>query len=169
MPIRDMQPTCENMQCMIDYSNAHLSKKAKEVKQVTRKALKQFNGSDINLLKRLAQKVFNTYIRMRDKDLPCISCDYSGIGRQWHAGHYKPRGGNSLLAFSEKNVHRQCSICNNHLSGNLVPYRANLIIKIGLDEVGLLESQNTIKKWSVEELQDIIKTYRQKLKKLQRT
>lgn len=73
---------------------------------------------------------FNQFIRLRDKDLPCISC-----GRyhqeQWHAGHYRSVGACPELRFDEMNVHKQCSVCNNYKSGNLTEYRLNLIRKIG--------------------------------------
>ena len=70
------------------------------------------------------------------------------------------------MRFDEKNVYKQCSMCNNYKSGNLVNYRKNLIAKIGLEAVEKLESAKSLKTWSVEELKDIIKTYSQKLKDL---
>jgi len=157
-PERQMQSVC-GYQCSIDYANAHFKQTAMKQKKEANKALKQFNNSDKNILKRLAQKVFNTYIRMRDKDLPCVSCGYIGDGRQWHAGHYKPAGGFGALRYDERNIHKQCSICNNHLSANLIPYRENLIKKIGLETVEELEATTQTKQWLVEELQEIIKTY----------
>jgi hypothetical protein len=160
-----LPPTCEKMDCRISYANKHLAKKKLEVKKEARKALKKFNSSDINILKRLAQKLFNQYIRLRDGKI-CISCGFIGDGRQFHCGHYKSQGGNSLLRYNEDNCHSQCSICNNHLSGNLVPYRVNLIEKIGLARVKEMESMKTIKKWDEEELSEIITIYRQKIKEL---
>jgi len=164
-PERQMQTTC-SFECAIAYSKVLTERKAKSAKREARRALKQFNDSDINLLKRKAQKLCNEYIRLRDAKEPCISCLYVGNGRQWHSGHYKPQGGNSLLRFDERNIHKQCSICNNHKSGNLVPYRENLIKKIGLETVEELESMNTVKKWSKEELEIIIHEYKFKIKQI---
>ena len=79
---------------------------------------------------REAQNAFNAYIRERDKTLPCISCGRHHQG-QYHAGHYQTVGSHPELRFSELNVHKQCSVCNNHKSGNIVEYRINLIKKIG--------------------------------------
>jgi hypothetical protein len=163
-PERQMQMVC-SYQCGIDYANKHLAKKKLEVKKESRKALKQFNNSDVNILKRLAQKLFNQYIRMRDKDLPCISCDTTN-DIQYHASHYKPAGGYSYLRFDENNVHKACVRCNSNLAGNLIPYRVALIVKVGMEEVERLELPNQHKRWSVEELQDIITTYRKKIKEL---
>ena len=39
--------------------------------------------------------------------------------------------------------------------------------KIGVDAVAILETEKSTKKWSVEELQEIIKTYKQKIKDLE--
>lgn len=130
------------------------------------KALKAFNDSDASILKRKAQQAFNTYIRTRDGKY-CISCEYEGDGRQFHAGHYKSQGGNSALRFDELNVHAQCSICNNHLSGNLANYRIKLIEKIGIQAVENLEQSKSTKRWTVEELREIIETYKAKMKGLQ--
>ena len=164
-PERPMQNVC-SFHCAIAYSKQLEDKRDESKRKVGRRALKQFNDSDINLLKRKAQKACNEYIRLRDRKEPCISCLYVGNGRQWHAGHYKPQGGNSLLRYDERNIHKQCSICNNHKSGNLVPYRENLIKKIGIETVEELESMNTIKKWSKEELEVIITKYKYKTKKI---
>jgi hypothetical protein len=84
-PIRQLQPTCSKYECLLEYANKHLSNKAKEVKTEQRKALKAFNDSDIKWLKIKAQKLFNQYIRLRDKDLPCISCGTTN-DIQYHAG-----------------------------------------------------------------------------------
>lgn len=113
------------------------------------------------------QKVFNQFIRLRDKDLPCISCGRYHQG-QWHAGHYKTVGSSPELRFCEENVHKQCSPCNNHLSGNIVNYRLGLIEKIGLERVEWLERQDHPPlKLTVDEIKALIKVYKAKVKELQ--
>lgn len=164
-PERQMQSCC-NYKCALEYAKILQAKREKKKGQARRRAIKQFNDSDVSVLKRKAQKICNEYIRLRDAKEPCISCLYVGNGRQWHAGHYRPQGGNSLLRFDERNIHKQCSICNNHKSGNLVAYRENLIEKIGLETVEELESMNTVKKWSKDELKAIISQYKFKIKEL---
>jgi hypothetical protein len=77
---------------------------------------------------RQAQKAFNDFIRYRDRHLPYISCDRNHEG-QYHAGHFRTTGANPELRFDEDNCHKQCSACNNHLSGNLIAYRPALIAK----------------------------------------
>ena len=112
------------------------------------------------------QRVFNEFIRLRDKDLPCISCGRYHEG-QYHAGHYRSVGACPELRFNEDNVHKQCSACNSHLSGNILEYRLGLIEKIGLERVEFLERQDHPPlKLSVEEIKDLIKVYKAKVKEL---
>lgn len=112
-----------------------------------------------------AASACNAYIRERDKALPCISCARHHTG-QYHAGHYRPAGNNSALRFNEYNIHKQCSACNNHKSGNLVDYRINLNIKIGSEKLAWLEGPHELKKWTLGELKEITAHYKQKLKAL---
>ncbi|MEA1892680.1 MAG: recombination protein NinG [Campylobacterota bacterium] len=165
-PIRQLQPTCSKMSCMIEYSEKFLNKKAKAKKQAERRNLRKFNENDVKNLKEKAQTIFNKFIRLRDKNKPCISCNYTGGARQIHASHFRPAT-NSKLRFNELNVHASCSICNTHLSGNLAEYRLRLIEKIGLSEVEKLESINGAYRYSAEELRDIIKKYKKKVKELE--
>jgi hypothetical protein len=114
----------------------------------------------------LLQKVFNTYIRMRDKDLPCISCG-TRKDVMYAAGHFWPTT-YQYLRFNEDNVHKQCNKnCNMMKSGNLLEYRPNLIERIGLERVEELDSKrHNLLDISIPEIQDKIKEYKQKIKDL---
>jgi hypothetical protein len=51
------------------------------------------------------------------------------------------------------------------LSGNQIEYRKRLIKKIGVERVEWLEENgNQVKKWTIEELKELIKKYKQKIK-----
>lgn len=110
-----------------------------------------------------AQHAFNAFIRERDKDLPCISCGRHHAG-QYHAGHYMSVGSTPELRFDENNCNKQCSVCNNHLSGNHIKYRKNLIEKIGLAEVERLESFNSPLHMDIDQIKGIKYVYQRKLK-----
>lgn len=106
-----------------------------------------------------AQKVFNKYIRDRDEGLTCISCGGNNANQ---SGHYFPVKGFAYLRFNEWNVNRQCPGCNMWLHGNQAMYRIGLVKKIGVHGVAELESlaiNNRIKKWTIDELKEIIKHY----------
>ena len=117
-----------------------------------------------------AQAAFNQYIRARDRlaGHPCISSgqplDWSG--NNVDAGHYRSTGSAPHLRFNENNCHAQSKKDNRWLNGNVVDYRINLIKRIGLKAVEKLESDNTPKKYSINELKEIKSTYKLKLKEL---
>lgn len=113
----------------------------------------------------MTQAIFNSFIRERDAELPCISCGKYHTG-QYHAGHFKTTKARPDLRFNEDNVHKQCSVCNNYLSGNIDQYRPALIAKIGLARVEALEVVPKPHRPSVEELKEIREIYSYRLKQL---
>ena len=113
-------------------------------------------------LKIKAQQVFNEYIRARDFGKPCISC---GSMNTSQASHFYSAGKYSLLRFNEDNVHLACLRCNYFLHGNLIPYRENLIKKIGIELFEKLELLSKIKAPVKNDrflFQEIIDTYKEK-------
>lgn len=112
---------------------------------------------------KIAQQVFNKFIRERDKGSVCISCQKKPLKE--NAGHFYNANNHWSVRFDERNVHLQCEHCNTYLSGNLIYYRENLIKKIGLDEFEKLSVKaKETRKYSKEELKEIIEVYRNKLK-----
>lgn len=112
-----------------------------------------------------AQQAVNAFIRERDKHLPCVSCGTLSAA-QWDAGHYRTTAAAPQLRFDPRQIWKQCSVCNQHKSGNLVPYRAELIRRIGLAEVESIESNHDRHRWTIEECKAIKAEYQQKLKDL---
>jgi len=121
------------------------------------------------LLKK-AQTAFNAYIRARDKGKPCISCDkpLDGGANTFDAGHYRSVGSAPHMRFVEDNCHGQCKHCNNWLSGNHVEYRKRLLDRIGERQLELLESDNTLRKYTKEGLEEIAKHYREETRRLEK-
>lgn len=114
-----------------------------------------------------AQQAVNAFIRERDKHLPCVSCGTLSAA-QWDAGHYRTTAAAPQLRFDPRQIWKQCSVCNQHKSGNLVPYRAELIRRIGLAEVESIEGNHGRHRWTIEECKAIKAEYQQKLKDLRK-
>ena len=133
------------------------------VKVVPIKA-KKVRDSLPELLK-LAEIVFNKWIRNRDKiddfTFVCIACDMAHPLDQMDAGHYRTKMVSSLR-FNEHNINGECQSCNRHDNYHLIGYRENLIRKIGLENVEALDRVNFGEdyKWNRSELLEIISKYK---------
>ena len=94
-------------------------------------------------LKNRLDRLFAGYIRVRDKDKPCISC---GEYRDLEAGHFYPRA-NLVLRWDEMNVHGQCLACNRYRDGNHSAFGRGIAIRYGDSVVEGLDrrSQERIK------------------------
>ena len=124
----------------------------------TKSSTKKLELVPLPKLKKKAQDIFNKWIRNRDKEERCISCN----GPVEQAGHYFSSGHYSALTFDEMNVNGQDIRCNMFLSGNLIHYRQGLVKKYGEDAVKELEKKAEVRtyKWSRTELEDIITKYK---------
>lgn len=170
-PTRIGQKVCSPM-CALTYAR---SVRAKDEK---REAVKERRETKAKLkairtkpqLVALAQKAFNSYIRARDAGKTCISCATklpdTGVGGAFDCGHYRSVGSAVHMRFVEDNAHGQCKHCNRHLAGNHIAYRAGLIERIGPYSLELLESDQTIRKYSKEGLIEIARHYREEERKL---
>lgn len=160
-PIAFLQKNCFEPNCVTEWIN--------ETKQKQWKKRKEKMRIDLMTVQdyiKLAQTVFNKYIRLRDKGQSCISCQKTPLKE--NAGHFWNANNHWNVRFNELNVHLQCEHCNTYLSGNLINYRENLLKKIGEEKFNLLslEAKKT-RKFTVQELKEIIATYKQKIKQFE--
>lgn len=163
LPFRPLQVACSST-CAIEIAQkARAKKEAKEQRKELREAKERIKSRSEWMKE--AQAQFNAYIRARDNDLPCISCGRHHKG-QYHAGHYRTVGGNPELRFEELNVWKQCAPCNDHLHGNIVNYRIELLRRIGEEKLAWLEGPHEPKKYTISELKEIKATYRKKANEL---
>lgn len=129
-----------SMECVTAHGleKAQKARRKQNKKELTKYREKTKNTSQwLNEL----QTLVNKYARLRDAKDGCISCDKpSNWHGQWHASHFYPRGTSSAVRFNLWNIHKSCSICNSHLSGNLTEYKPRLIAKIGQERFNQLES-----------------------------
>lgn len=165
LPWSSTQKTCQSINCARAFvAQANILKAEREQRKqdklsrddlrARREKLK--TASDWN---KEAQAAVNRYIFWRDYGNPCISCgkplNYGVRGGAVDASHYRSRGSARHLRFNVFNIHSGCVRCNRELSGNLIPYRINLIEKIGLWRVERLEHDNSIRKFDIAYLQRV--------------
>ena len=151
----------------VQYANKNKAKGA----EIVRKAQKKKDTARKKELKsagdyvKEAQAAVNKYIRLRDRNKPCVSCGSNPsdsnlmTGSRFDAGHYRSRGSAGHLRFNLLNIHKQCVKCNRFNSGNAVDYRIELINRIGQDNVDKLESDNKTRKFTVEYLERVKRVF----------
>lgn len=163
-PIRMAQIVC-GYECAVSLAKKMREKQDKEQKRQNRKELIEFNQRDLSYWKRKVEEWCNRYIRLRDHELPCISCQK--FANYYDAGHYISVGAHPELRYNELNIHKQCVACNQHKASNAVVYRIQLVKKIGLDAVEFLEGPHPPAKYTIGELKVLLKEYKEKVKALQ--
>lgn len=167
-PFRSTAKVC-SVPCSLAWARKVAEQKAARARRDERTSLREAlekaktRGTHLREL----QSAFNAWIRARDAGQPCISCSRHHQG-QWHAGHYRSVGSEPALRFEPDNVHLQCAPCNTHLSGNLIPYRANLIRKIGLARVEWIEGPHVPQKLTVAQIVDLKAFYRAEVRRLKK-
>lgn len=145
----------------------------KSFKKETTRRKKALLDNDSGHWMENAQSQFNRFIRLRDRDLPCISCDRSVVeytrGGSWDCGHYRSVGAMPQLRFEELNAHKQCKSCNGGSSkyarkGETVrtEYRIRLVGRIGADKVSWLDGPHPEKRYRVDDFKEIYRTYKKK-------
>jgi hypothetical protein len=139
--------------------------KAKEQNWKKEKAKKKIELMCLNDYHKIAQQIFNKYIRYRDRLSPCISC--GNPPKKANCGHYFSQGGHSNVRYDEDNCHLQCEHCNTYLSGNLLNYQIGIEKRIGGERLlALHQRAHIIKKWSIDEVKEIISKYKAKVKEM---
>jgi len=156
-PFTSLQVCC-SQECAIDLSKKRVWKAEKQkIIDNTRTRTEWLN---------LAQVVFNTYIRLRDKDKGCITCS-KPFRDKYDAGHFFSVGSYPALRFNEDNVQGQCVACNQHGHGMQSEYFIQLPKRIGLDRFNvLLEQRKSVLKLNELEIKELINVYKKKIKEL---
>lgn len=170
MRLRPLMKVC-GPSCAITHAKAQNERKQAKEQAAERKVIREKLAAMETKpqLTRKAQAAFNAFIRARDAGKPCISCGrpLSNEPNSYDAGHYRSVGSAPHMRFVETNCWAQCRHCNNYLSGNVVEYRKGLIERVGLAEVERLESDQTLRRYTKEALQEIASHYRAEARRLE--
>ncbi|MFL6615985.1 MAG: recombination protein NinG [Pantoea agglomerans] len=164
-PRSSLQKVCHNYKCAMEFNRQvderNAAREMRKQERLQRDDLRQrrerLKGkSEWN---REAQAAVNKFIFWRDYGDPCIACgkplNYGVRGGAVDASHYRSRGAAPWLRFNVFNNNAGCVHCNRDLSGNLIPYRINLIEKFGLHMVERIEHDNTVRKFDIEYLKRV--------------
>lgn len=172
-PAKSLQIAC-SPKCALDLVAKKREAERKSIQQRERKELKvrkEKLKSRRDYL-REAQQSFNAYIRLRDR-VAGHACISSGRPLDWSgnavdAGHYRSVGAAPHLRFDERNCHAQSKHDNQFKSGNVADYRIGLIARIGMEAVEALEADNTVVRFTIEELKAIKAKYRALVRELKK-
>lgn len=172
-PQRSMQSVCSPV-CGLNVARAKREQAETKARQEQRKADREKRDrlkTRSDWMKE-AQREFNKYIRFRDRGLSCICCGLplggNPVGGDYDAGHYRSTGSAPHLRFDERNCHAQRKQCNRYGAGRAVDYRIGLIARIGSEAVDSLESDQSPKHYTIDDLKQIRDTYRAKCKELEK-
>lgn len=166
VPAQPFQSWC-SPECGVQIARDKQQKERTALAKIERKAIREAKEKikPRAAYMKEAQSVFNSWVRARDADQPCISCGRHHQGK-YDAGHYRSVGSNPALRFEPLNCHRQCVPCNQHKSGNAIEYRIGLVARIGAEAVAWLEGRHEPKRYSIDDLKAIKAEYQQKLREL---
>lgn len=124
------------------------------------------NSKNKKLAKQKADRYFSEYIRLRDKNKPCITCAKFTSNKD--AGHFISRRFEATR-YDEKNVHGQCQKCNRFQYGNQFEFGVRIDEKFGrgtAEKILIKSKQTCIRKQSDYEL--IADYYKEKVNKLKK-
>jgi len=169
---KEFTPT-QPMQVVCGWRCAHrevsVATKAKKAAERARDKLRKEAAKPRQKWLSECQAIVNKIARIRDRADGCISCDrpatWSG---QWHGSHFRSVGAASGVRLHLWNVHKACSICNNHLSGNIAGYLPRLVAKIGQERVDWINSQNQLMRHDVEYLTRFKSVMGRRLKRMEK-
>lgn len=132
--------------------------------KASQKPKKRLEEQSVKELLKLAEIVFNRWIRKRDAKsdgtFKCISCGLWKSTKEMDCGHFIGKR-NSYLRFSEDNCHGECISCNRFDDSHLTGYSSHIQEKLGYERYQqLLTDRVKSKKWSREELLQLIEKYK---------
>lgn len=124
------------------------------------------NGKAKNYVAKSLQKAIRMEYADDNGNVKCVSCDkWMKWNRGCEAGHYVPGRGWGVI-FDERNIHPQCTHCNNYLSGNRSEYKKYMLFHYGEAVVEELESnKNKGEKIPFEDLARMLIKYNERIRK----
>ena len=173
-PFNSLNAFCD-ADCAISYLNGNTGKKL--IEKVKRKKFreKKKEVKGLSHWSRVTQTVVNKYVRLRDRNLPCISCgkwdhELKEAVRKgkWDAGHYKTVGSHPEIRFDTKNINKQCLNCNGFNAGNIPGQERGIEARYGQERLDWLNGPHKLKHYSIDDLERIRKIFSKKTRRLEK-
>jgi len=160
--------------CTYECLKVYTQKNADKLADKTRREKRQQDRVKKDKLKtksqwtKEAQAAVNAYVRWRDRNKDCISCGRNlkseSLGGGYDAGHYRSRGSAPHLRFRLDNIFGQCKHCNRYLSGNIDKMRVGIVWRYGQEFLDRIETDNTPKNYSIDDLKRIKRIFKKRLR-----
>lgn len=168
-PVRCMQTVC-GPECAIKQAQSKRSKAERiagiEDRKTVRAKLARLRPG---YLESKTQEAINGYVRVRDCEEGCISCDKTRYwDGQWHAGHLIPVGRSSFLRFDLRNINKQCSQCNKHNGGMVAEHERGIVRRYGQERLDYLKSAPRSRRYEDDYLIRMAKIFRRKTRILKK-
>jgi hypothetical protein len=167
-PFTSLEKYCRKTECRVRLAMENLEKIKKQQVKQEKNRLKEKKESlkSLSDYKKELQTLVNKYVRLRDRNNGCISCNKK-LKAKFDAGHFYSVGSYPQLRFDLMNIHGQCVPCNQHLRGNLHEYRKNIVKKIGLcNFIDLERRSQTSRHFMMHEIIQMIDDMKKELKKM---
>ena len=125
-------------------------------------------------LKKKLDAIFSQFIRYRhafmidgEESCTCVTCGKTAPVKNMQAGHFMSRRYNSTR-FHEQNVHVQCMGCNMYDQGRQYDHGQYIDSQYGEGTAaGLRKLSTGLKQFKTFELEEMISSYKEKVKNLQ--
>jgi hypothetical protein len=121
------------------------------------------------------QDVFNEFIRLLDRDRPCISCQRDECGHIFDCGHFKTVAAFPQLRFDPRNAFKQGSNCNRpheRRQGNQASvtdgFYRGILERFGEDHLLFLGGYHPPKNYSCGDLADLRAMFAAEVKRLKK-
>ena len=99
--------------------------------------------------------------------ITCVTCKKKDHWKKMEGGHFISRR-HTATKILEEVIHPQCSYCNHFLKGNYAPYALYMVDMYGREFVdNLLIMKDTPRKFYRDEIAEIIKDFKSRLKELE--
>ena len=134
----------------------------KELPQTTKRTKRKRTYSDWI---QVAQAAVNSFVRIRDENLPCISC---GRMKPLEAGHWRSRAAYPEIRFDTRNLAGQCAGCNRgqvryRREGTMQQnFTRGMFERYGQARVDWCFGPHELKKYSKEDLERMARIFRKR-------